>query len=132
MSALLIRADRRQPVSLGVVVMRSSLLLAVTENPVSIFDPVSPQADSIRNLGVLVLAITGGIFLVVEGILFYTVFRFRRGGPPGTPSPGPDAGTPAPVEAEPAGATPEPPQVYGSKPIEIAWTAAPALVVFIL
>jgi cytochrome c oxidase subunit 2 len=26
----------------------------------------------------------------------------------------------------------EPPQVYGSKPIEIAWTAAPALVVFVL
>jgi cytochrome c oxidase subunit 2 len=26
----------------------------------------------------------------------------------------------------------EPPQVYGSKPIEIAWTAAPALIVFIL
>jgi cytochrome c oxidase subunit 2 len=28
--------------------------------------------------------------------------------------------------------TAEPPQVYGSKPIEIAWTAAPALVVFVL
>jgi cytochrome c oxidase subunit II len=26
----------------------------------------------------------------------------------------------------------EPPQVYGSKPIEIAWTAAPALVVFVI
>ena len=26
----------------------------------------------------------------------------------------------------------EPPQVYGSTPIEIAWTAAPALVVFVL
>ena len=26
----------------------------------------------------------------------------------------------------------EPPQVYGSKPIEIAWTAAPALIVFVL
>ena len=28
--------------------------------------------------------------------------------------------------------TTEPPQVYGSKPIEIAWTAAPALIVFVL
>jgi cytochrome c oxidase subunit 2 len=31
-----------------------------------------------------------------------------------------------------SGETKEPPQVYGSKPIEIAWTAAPALIVFIL
>ena len=34
--------------------------------------------------------------------------------------------------ARAAGETTEPPQVYGSKPIEIAWTAAPALIVFIL
>jgi cytochrome c oxidase subunit 2 len=42
--------------------------------------------------------------------LFYCVFRFRRRGQ--------DAA--------------EPPQVYGSKSIEIAWTAAPALIVFFL
>src|SRR5262249_9433470 len=59
----------------------------------------------------LVLAITAFIFLVVEGILVYSIFRFRR--------------------RAAAGAA-EPPQVYGSKPIEIAWTAAPALVVFVL
>jgi cytochrome c oxidase subunit 2 len=117
-----------------VIVMRSVLLLAVGESSrnVSIFDPASPQADSIRNLGILVLAITGGIFLVVEGILFYTMFRFRRGAPPGPLVPNPDPKIPPPVAAEPAGSTPEPPQVYGSKPIEIAWTAAPMLVVLIL
>src|SRR5438309_5409354 len=78
---------------------------------VSIFDPASPPAESIRGLAVLVLAITAFIFVVVEGILFYSVFRFRR--------------------RAAAGAA-EPPQVYGSKPIEIAWTAAPALIVFVL
>jgi cytochrome c oxidase subunit 2 len=77
----------------------------------SIFDPVSPPAESIRNLSVLVLAITGFIFIVVEGILVYSLVRFRRRAATGTA---------------------EPPQVYGSKPIEIAWTAAPALVVFVL
>src|SRR5436190_16393059 len=77
----------------------------------SIFDPVSPPAQSIVNLSVLVLAITGFIFLVVEGVFVYAVVRFRRR---------------ATDEAA------EPPQVYGSKPIEIAWTAAPALVVFVL
>jgi cytochrome c oxidase subunit 2 len=77
----------------------------------SIFDPASPPAQSIVNLSILVLAITGFIFLVVEGVFIYAIIRFRRG-----------------ALASPA----EPPQVYGSKPIEIAWTAAPALVVFIL
>jgi cytochrome c oxidase subunit 2 len=79
----------------------------------SIFDPVSPPAESIRHLSVLVLVITGLIFLVVEGLLIYTVLRFRR-------------------RATAGDATKEPPQVYGSKPIEIAWTAAPALIVFVL
>src|SRR5438874_6710465 len=112
--------------------MRSVLLLAETTQNVSIFDPASPQADSIRNLGILVLAITGGIFRVVEGILFYTIFRFRRGAPPAPVVATPDPKIPPPVAVEPAGTSPEPPQVYGSKPIEIAWTAAPSLIVFIL
>jgi cytochrome c oxidase subunit 2 len=78
----------------------------------SIFDPVSPPAESIRNLSVLVLAITGFIFVIVEGILVYSLVRFRRRSLDRAES--------------------EPPQVYGSKPIEIAWTAAPALIVFVL
>jgi cytochrome c oxidase subunit 2 len=81
-----------------------------TQN-LSIFDPASPPAESIRSLSVLVLAITAFIFVVVEGILIYSLFRFR---------------------GRAAAGTAEPPQVYGSKPIEIAWTAAPALVVFVL
>ncbi len=90
------------------------LLLAAGEAPnnLSIFDPASPPAEDIRHLSVLVLVITGGIFLVVEAILFYSVFRFRRRRE--TPADG------------------EPPQVYGSLPIEIAWTTAPALIVLLL
>ena len=87
--------------------MKPLMLLA---NDLSIFNPASPGAESIRNLAVLVLAITGFIFIVVEGILIYAILRFRRGAAGGN----------------------EPPQVYGSKPIEIAWTAAPALIVFVL
>src|SRR3954469_12934945 len=77
----------------------------------SIFAPVAPPAESIRSLSILVFVITGLIFLVVEGVLIYCLVRSRR---------------------RAAGDTSEPPQVYGSKPIEIAWTAAPALIVFIL
>jgi len=76
----------------------------------SIFDPASPPADSIRSLFFLVLAITAAIFLVVEGVLIYSIIQFRR------------------RRSE----TTEPPQVYGSMPIEIAWTAAPILIVFLL
>jgi cytochrome c oxidase subunit 2 len=88
----------------------------------SIFDPVSPPAESIRNLSVLVFAITAFIFIVVEGILIYSIVRFRR-----------RTATSMTPSADATGlAEAEPPQVYGSKPIEIAWTAAPALIVFVL
>jgi cytochrome c oxidase subunit II len=76
----------------------------------SIFNPASPPAHSIRSLFILVLAITAVIFLLVEGVLVYSIVRFRRSTPGSN----------------------EPPQVYGSMPIEIAWTAAPALIVFLL
>jgi cytochrome c oxidase subunit 2 len=76
----------------------------------SIFSPASPSAESIRSLFVLVLAVTIAIFLVVEGVLVFSILRFRRSAPDGH----------------------EPPQVYGSMPIEIAWTAAPMLIVFLL
>ena len=76
----------------------------------SIFSPASLPAESIRSLFILVLAVTGAIFLLVEGVLLYTIVRFRRHRPDGT----------------------EPPQVYGSMPIEIAWTAAPMVIVFLL
>jgi cytochrome c oxidase subunit 2 len=99
----------------------------------SIFDPVSPPAESIRSLSVLVLAITAFIFIAVEGILVYSIVRFRRRAPAGRAAGADASGTaPAPAAAGGGAREAEPPQVYGSKPIEIAWTAAPALVVFVL
>ena len=44
----------------------------------SIFDPASPPANSIRHFFVLVLVILGVIFVLVEGALLYCVFRFRK------------------------------------------------------
>jgi cytochrome c oxidase subunit II len=93
--------------------MSRFILLASGANPaggLSIFDPSSPAAHAIRSLFILVLAICGVLLVMVEGVLIYSIIRFRR------------------RNAESA----EPPQVYGSMPIEIAWTAAPALTVFVL
>jgi cytochrome c oxidase subunit 2 len=94
--------------------MRGLILLAdgaTSAQNLSIFNPVSPPAESIRSLFILVLAVSAAIFLIVEGVLLYSItIRFRRPSPEGA----------------------EPPQVYGSMPIEIAWTAAPALTCFLL
>ena len=76
----------------------------------NIFKPESTPADSIYRLSLLVLTITGLIFVIVFGLLAYVVTKFRGGARDG----------------------PEPPQVYGSNQIEIAWTVIPTLIVLVL
>ncbi len=77
----------------------------------SIFAPESAPAHSITHLAGLVLAISAGIFIVVTGLLAYAVVRFRRRAQ--------DDGT-------------EPAQIYGSGPVEAAWTTVPILIVAVL
>jgi cytochrome c oxidase subunit 2 len=77
----------------------------------NIFKPQSTPANSIFQLSVLVLAITGVIFVVVFSLLAYSVTKFRKRGN--------DDGR-------------EPPQVYGSNQVELAWTVSPTLVVLVL
>jgi cytochrome c oxidase subunit 2 len=77
----------------------------------SIFRPASTPAESIYGLAMLVLLVCAAIFLTVAGVLTYTIVRFRR------PS----------IEVDR-----EPPQVYGSNQIEIAWTVIPLLIVIVL
>jgi cytochrome c oxidase subunit 2 len=76
----------------------------------SVFRPATPGAESIRGLFLLVLAIAALIFIVVEGALIYCVVRFRAR----------------------RASDEEPPQIYGSGPIELAWTVGPLLIVFVL
>ena len=77
----------------------------------SIFAPVSTPAFAIRELAMFVLGITGVIFVVVAGLGVYVLVRFRR-------RRGDDRT--------------EPPQVYGSRQIELAWTVVPLLIVAVL
>src|SRR3974390_2361992 len=91
----------------------SFVLLATETQNLSIFDPVSPPAEAIRKLAFLVFAITGLIFLIVEGVLFYSVIRFRRPPPPPTtlPSPPGEGGEGGVRGLQPTVAASEPPQV---------------------
>ena len=106
------------------------MLLAAADGPthdLSIFSPASPSTQSIVDLAILTFAIIGLIFVVVEGVLFYSVWRFRERQ---SESPG---GRSIKKGGKPAAApTSEPAQVYGSQPIEVAWTAAPTMIVFFL
>ncbi len=82
----------------------------VVQTP-SIFAPVSTPAYATRELIWIVFVITGTIFLVVAGLTVYAIMRFRR-------RQGDDGR--------------EPPQVYGSLQIELAWTVVPILIVVVL
>ena len=79
----------------------------------SIFNPVSTPAFEIKKLSFLVFGITGLIFLIVAGFAVYTLVRFRSRRRAGDEDR-------------------EPPQVYGSTQIEIAWTVVPLLIVVVL
>jgi cytochrome c oxidase subunit 2 len=79
-------------------------------NSTNIFAPSSTPADSIYKLSILVLAVTGTIFVVVFSMLLYAAVKFRR-------SSGDDR---------------EPPQIYGSDQLELAWTVLPVLIVMVL
>jgi len=82
----------------------------VPQNPPSIFAPESAPANSIFHLSLFVLGITGGIFVVVGGLLTWALIRFRARGDD----------------------TREPPQIYGSTQVELAWTVVPILIVVVL
>jgi cytochrome c oxidase subunit II len=104
----------------GIAVLLAGFLLAASlcfgaplnssQTP-NIFRPASTPADSIFHLSLLVLTVTGLIFLVVFSLIVYAIVKFRRrGGEDGR----------------------EPPQVYGSNQVELAWTVIPVLIVVVL
>jgi len=77
----------------------------------SIFAPASTPANTIFGLSLFALSVTGGIFVVVGGLMAFAVVRFRE------------------RSADDAS---EPPQIYGSTQVELAWTVIPILIVVVL
>lgn len=77
----------------------------------NIFKPHSGPAQMIEHLSFFVLQVTGAIFIVVGALLVFVIVRYRQRGPDDDS---------------------EPPQVYGSTQIELAWTVIPVLIVLVL
>src|ERR1700752_5080970 len=77
---------------------------------INMFAPSSTPAIQIDHLSMLVFIITGALFLFVTSLLAFVVLRYRDRGEEST----------------------EPPQVYGSNQIELAWTVIPVLIVIVL
>ena len=77
----------------------------------NIFSPVSTPAHEIYHLSLFVLAICAAIFVVVFSLIVYAVVKYRL---------------------RPLDDGREPPQIYGSNQVEIAWTVIPILIVVVL
>jgi cytochrome c oxidase subunit II len=84
---------------------------APASSPTNIFDPASTPAHTIFGLSLFVLAVTGAIFVIVFCLLVYAMVKFRK-------------------RTDDDGR--EPPQVYGSNQVELAWTVIPVLIVLAL
>src|SRR5262249_6396313 len=97
--------------ALGTALLAGTASAGVPEQVTNTFKPLSTPAEAISEVAWLALAVCAGIFLVVGGLLAYTIIRFRR-------------------RAQDDGA--EPPQIYGSNQLELAWTVIPILIVLVL
>jgi cytochrome c oxidase subunit II len=94
----------------SVAMLSASASARAARFPTTIFSSVSTPSADVRGLSFFILTITGGIFLGMMVLLAYAVIRYR--GRPGD--------------------TTEPPQVFGSTQIELAWTIIPILLIVVL
>jgi len=78
--------------------------------PTNIFAPESTPAHEIFDVTMFVLGICALIFIVVFGLLLYSAVKFRQ---------------------RPDDDGREPPQIYGSNPLELSWTVIPVLIVLV-
>jgi cytochrome c oxidase subunit 2 len=98
---------------LGVLLccVASPLIAQGPRSTPSILAPASTPAHQIYDLSLFVVSLTGAIFIVVGGLLAVAIIRFRA------------------RKSDPMN---EPPQIYGSTQVELAWTVIPILIVLVL
>lgn len=83
---------------------------AAADPSTSVFSTASTPAREVHELSLFVLTVTGAIFVAVSGLLLYALVRYRSRSTD----------------------TAEPPQVFGSVQIELAWTIIPILIIVVL
>ena len=108
------RAEREHGLfSRAVIALLQTQVPGLPEHRIAnIFKPLASPARSEYDIALLTFAITGAIFVVVGTLIVSTIWRFRRRASDDSQQ--------------------EPPQVYGSNQIEVAWTVIPILIVFVL
>ena len=103
------RIRKHSAVRTSILVVAFSILISSCAVAPSMLQPASDNAAQISNLTKYILIIAAFVFLVVEGLLLFTIFRYRGR---------PDA--------------PLPKQITGNTPLEIGWTAFPAIILGIV
>jgi len=98
----------KRPAQMVSLVILSSLFFAACDSP-TILDPKGTVAHQESDLFWIMLVLATFVFVVVEAWLIFAIVRYR---------------------ARPN--TPEPKQIHGNNTVEIMWTIAPAIVLFIL
>jgi len=77
----------------------------------NIFEPLTTPGHIINDVAWFVMWVCAGIFVVVTFLIVYAIMKFR---------------------VKPSDDKSEPPQVYGSTQIELAWTVVPILITMVL
>lgn len=98
-------------VTLALVIL-PALLSGHTRDPLWPIDPVSPIAANLDRVWTIVTYIAAGVFVLVGGLMWYALVRFRH---------------PAPLSDDD-----EPPQIHGNVRLELTWTFIPVLIVAVL
>lgn len=108
------RGVRGRLLTLGILSLTALFVLAAcgpnTDKPYSTLSPASPTADDIQSLYKLVFWLSLIVFVGVQFAIVYMALRFRRSR---------DSAT-------------RPPQIHGSRRLEITWTVIPAVVLLVI
>src|SRR5260370_11353850 len=101
------RGVKRWVTIISALLLSSILLAACDQNTPSIINPQGPVAAREAGLFWFILVVATIVFVAVEGVLIYSIIRFRE-----RPN------------------SPTPKQIHGNNTIEIIWTVAPSLFLF--
>jgi cytochrome c oxidase subunit II len=97
-------------IAFGLLVIFGGYAIGVVLTPILLPPQASAESQQVDELFKIMLIIGGAIFILVQGLLVYSVIRFRT----------------------PAGDTTDGPPVHGNATLELVWTGIPAVIVLVL